>query len=120
MDEQSENEVLHNCITWDDLAAHMFSKPVNNDLNRLLIQEVKLRDLRWTVVLMRNCSAIFFKPPLKLDKSNATVILITHEPARKETLPRHLHEKLRRNNCLSTLCRLKIRIYRLVREKQQR
>ncbi len=46
MDEQSENEQSKDFITWDDLATEMLSEPVNNDLDQLPIQEVKLWPMR--------------------------------------------------------------------------
>ncbi len=52
MDEQSENEQSKDFITWDDLATEMLSEPVNNDLDQLPIQEVKLWPMRWAILIV--------------------------------------------------------------------
>jgi hypothetical protein len=87
VDERSGNESSKDFITWDDLATQMFSEPVNNDLDRLSIQEAELWSTRWVVVIIGNCSGILFKPPPKLDESNAVVMEIDHDRSREEASP---------------------------------
>jgi hypothetical protein len=52
MDKQSENKPSKGFTNWDELAAQKLSEPVNNDLNRLPIQEAKLWSLRWAIMIV--------------------------------------------------------------------
>src|SRR5260370_37962615 len=52
MDEPSEEDQSKDFITWDDLAKQKLSGPVNNDLDRLPIQEAKLWPMRWAIMII--------------------------------------------------------------------
>jgi F0F1-type ATP synthase assembly protein I len=52
MDESSKEEQSKDFITWDDLAKQKLPEPVNNDLDRLLIQEAKLWPMRWAIMII--------------------------------------------------------------------